>query len=171
MATHIGLPRAFLPGHCPLAAPHLITAFYPTFPTKISKHGVCVQQEAFTCGPAAAVTAARLHGHNLSVQQIAKAARSNPWFGSSAGDLARAIRQHGLDARIQSWPSLDHLEADDVGALLILKFSTRNDHWVCWLGYNEHGKHRIADPSQGLQIWCSETLKRRWRGRGISIRQ
>jgi len=139
--------------------------------TRIGSDGICRQTRAYTCGPAAAVTALRRLGFSAQEGEIAVLAGTSPITGTLPRSLLSALRQRygrqGLECRYRYFPSVAELKGRGV-TLAILKDTFLIDHCVAVLGVSE-GTVLIGDPILGEQVISREQFEKMWRFTGIVL--
>jgi hypothetical protein len=133
--------------------------------------GVCLQSTPYTCGPAAAATALRHFGMDVSEGQIAVLSRSCPVIGTSDYDLTRAIRQitsgRAMETSYGRWNELPMLTEHQVLLAML-----RQGRWMnhCVLIMKMTGNSVVfADPAEGLITLSKERFLYLWTGRGILL--
>jgi predicted double-glycine peptidase len=141
--------------------------------TRTDGAGVCLQQTAYTCGPAAAVTALRRLGIDADEGELALAARTSPANGTQPGDLCRALEARysgdGLTCGYAGFSSVMDLRGR-CPALVVVKLLPLIDHWVAVLEVTD-SEVVVGDPAKGLVRVPHERFARAWRGRGIVLRR
>jgi len=130
--------------------------------------GVCRQSTSFTCGPAAAATALRRLGVDVSEGRLAALSRSCPFIGTAEYDLYWGI-QAATDGRVTCrhvrgsvLPEL----ADGEVMLVMMPQSRVMNHCVAVVAMTETAVV-VADPSEGLLMMPREYLEEHWTGSAI----
>jgi predicted double-glycine peptidase len=140
--------------------------------THMSPNGVCRQSTAYTCGPAAAVTALRRLGFGAEESEIAVLAHCSPHTGTDPSDLAEAIDQRFgiMGARVEYQPLNTLPELQQAGlALTVIRCDVGVDHWVAVLRVDERNVY-YADPASGLVRMESRTnFEHRWEHETVRV--
>lgn len=135
--------------------------------------GVCLQQTAYTCGPAAAVTGLRLLGIQASESELSVLAGTSPQGGTSELALSIALsRRFAADGLKTEYREFKDLEALRVaGTVLVdVKFGFLVDHWICVREVS--GTHVVAgDPLVGWQTLTHDEFLAKWRHTGLVLRR
>ncbi|MHC5053203.1 MAG: cysteine peptidase family C39 domain-containing protein [Planctomycetota bacterium] len=141
--------------------------------TRTDGAGVCLQQTAYTCGPAAAATALRRLGLDADEGEIAVAARTSPTNGTQPGDLCRALEARysgdGLTCEYAGFSFVADLHGK-CPVLVVVKLVPLIDHWVAVLEVTD-SEVVCGDPAKGLVRVPHEGFARGWRRRGIVLRR
>ena len=155
----------------PCLASVLNRDFLRALTTRFDGNGVCLQNTAYTCGPAAAVTALRSLGIEAGEGDLALRARTSSATGTPPDMLAEAINEayatNGIRASISHWKDRDALRQPGVH-LVIVKYSLMLDHWVTIREVAED-HILVADPLTGQSRESREDFLNRWRGYGVTI--
>jgi predicted double-glycine peptidase len=141
--------------------------------TKIDRDGVCRQTTAYTCGPAASVTALRQVGIDATESDLALAMYTSPALGTPADVLATALQDRyasdGLSCEYRWFDSVDDLPRGRP-VLAVVKFSFMVDHFVTVLDVKKD-RIVVADPAAGRLTYTREEFERRWRFKGVVLRR
>jgi predicted double-glycine peptidase len=139
--------------------------------TRVTSDGVCLQQTAYTCGPASAVTLLRKLGAPAEESEIALLAKSSSHAGTAPDELAAAICERfgddGIHAKATTLENVEQL-APLLPALTVVEWNSILHHWVAVLEITESSV-RFADPLSGT---CEEPVaefKRRWQYEAVRI--
>jgi predicted double-glycine peptidase len=155
----------------PFAGPAVYQKQIQNLPTHLDTRGLCRQSLSYTCGPAAAVTALRQLGLEASESQIAAAAGTAPWLGTSSWDLYRAIDrlypEDQLHCRYERFQSLDQLPGGSF-SLAVMREGFLMDHCVTILKITP-SEVLLADPSAGLRIMPRAEFQAAWRHTAIVL--
>jgi hypothetical protein len=166
-----GLAALVVIGVGPFLLPALLEGPHRRLRTTSDAHGICRQPTAYTCGPAAAVTALRRLGIEADLGDVTVASRAAPMFGTRpsmlCGALERRFRAEGLRCRPWWYGSVAELRGPAVH-LIELRLDTMVDHWAVVLGSADEG-FVIGDPLAGRQVIAPADLARAWRGRGAVL--
>lgn len=125
--------------------------------------GVCRQTMPSTCGPASAVTLAKLAGVTLDEQELAKESLASA-RGTEAWYLARALRRHGLSTDFVNLPLDTEALPSPVIAGVVLKSGV--GHFIPILG-QEDGRYVIGDPIVGRETRTLAQLRAEYRFTGF----
>ena len=140
-------------------------------PVWYDSNGVCMQSTSYTCGPAAAATALRRFGLDVSEGQIAVLSRSCPVIGTSDYDLTRAIGQVVSGRPVKSfygrWHELPGLTEHQV-LLVMLRQGYWSNHCVLIVKMMDNAVV-FADPAEGLITLSKKRFLDLWTGRGIIL--
>ncbi|MEN6308577.1 MAG: cysteine peptidase family C39 domain-containing protein [Anaerohalosphaeraceae bacterium] len=132
--------------------------------------GVCRQSTAFTCGPAAAATALRRLGVNVSEGRLAALSRSCPFIGTAEYDLYWGIQSAAgrqvncRHVRSRVLPVL----ADGEVMLVMLPQNRVMNHCVAVVEVTDQAVV-MADPADGLLTLPRENLENNWTGSAIVL--
>jgi hypothetical protein len=133
--------------------------------TQISPRGYCTQTTSYTCGPAAAVTAARLLGFAAEEGDLALLAHSSWHTGTDPDELASALefrfREAGLNCRRIRPKTLDELAAGGL-TLTVVRLAWGLDHWITVLEVSDR-EVRFADPLSGELTEPRGEFEARWK--------
>jgi hypothetical protein len=157
LTSAFGIPILFTFALCaPYLKPLLRPLHLPAM-TNEATDGVCRQSTPSTCGPASAVTLARLAGVELDEHELARAS-----FTSAGGTenwyLVRALRARGLQ------PEFMRLEANPnqlpypAIAGVRLKYATGTGHFIPILE-ETNGQYQIGDPMRGPETMTLARLR------------
>jgi len=156
----------------PFLAPAFNRSYLAGLKTRVDPDGVCRQNNEYTCGPAAAVTALRKLGFPAKEGEIAILAHTTSLTGTEPDVLANVLRQRygaaGLTAEYRAFKNIQELK--DAGlTIAILKFNALQDHCVTIFGVQTNGVS-VADPLTGLNIVPKEEFEEKWQFVGIVLR-
>jgi len=151
-----------------LSAPHLKPLLrplrLPASPNPMTD-GVCRQSTPSTCGPASAVTLAKLAGVELDEHQLARECFTSE-RGTENWYLARALRRHGLKTEFME-TSADTGELPHPAiAGVVLSYGT--GHFIPVLG-KDGANYIIGDPMQGREIKSLAELRSEYRFTGFFL--
>jgi len=139
--------------------------------TRFDADGICIQNTAYTCAPAAAVTALARLGLPASEGEIANLSRTNPITGTLPWSLCAALGsryvKQGLRCQYRGFESVAQL-ADAGVTLVILKDTFFSDHCVTVLDV-AGDTVTIADPRAGKRAISRKQFKKVWRFCGIVL--
>ncbi|MGH2272888.1 cysteine peptidase family C39 domain-containing protein, partial [Anaerohalosphaeraceae bacterium U12dextr] len=130
--------------------------------------GVCRQSTAFTCGPAAAATALRRLGVEVSEGRLAGLSRSCPFIGTAEYDLywgIQAAAGERVRCRYVRGRVLPELAGGEV-MLVMMPQSRVMNHCVAVVAMTAAAVV-VADPSEGLLTLPREYLEEHWTGSAI----
>jgi hypothetical protein len=166
-----GLAATLALGVGPFLLPALLAGQHRQLHSSFDANGVCRQPTAYTCGPAAAVTALRRLGIEADLGELTVESRAAPMFGTRPSMLCRALerryRAQGLRCRRWQYTSVDQLAGPTVH-VIELRLAPMIDHWSAVLGRTPAG-FVLGDPLQGREVVPAPDLSERWRGRGIVL--
>jgi predicted double-glycine peptidase len=141
--------------------------------TQVDRDGVCRQTTAYTCGPAAAVTALRALGIEAEESELAVLMYTSPALGTATDVLATTLQERysadGLSCEYRWFDSIDELPRD-TPVLAVVKFSFMVDHFVAVLEVQK-GQIVVADPAAGRLTYTREQFQQRWRSKGVVLRR
>jgi predicted double-glycine peptidase len=139
--------------------------------THLSGQGVCIQQTAYTCGPASAVTLLRKLGAPAEEGEIALLAKSSPHAGTAADELAAAITQRfgsdGIHAEAKTLDNFEQLKSL-LPALAVVEWTSILHHWVAVLEISDTSI-RFADPLSGVCEVPMAEFQERWQQETVRI--
>jgi predicted double-glycine peptidase len=162
---------AVLIGLGPLASAAMVSGQLLAMRTRVGRDGICRQQTDFTCGPAAAVTALRRFGVTADEGEMAMAAVTTPFTGTSPEAMGRMLRRgfsdRGIEVDVRHFEGIDDLDPAGV-TLVVVRYGFMLDHWVCVLGVSAKGVE-VGDPNIGREIWSREDFEQRWRKVGVTL--
>jgi hypothetical protein len=141
--------------------------------TKVDENGICLQTTAYTCGPAAAVTALRKLGLPAEEGQVAILSCTSDQGGTPVDMLAEGLRnrygKEGLAVKRRVFKSISELR--QVGlTLAVVKYSLWEDHWVTVLKITD-SEVIVGDPLAGLTHLSHNDFCKRWRFIGIVVQR
>jgi hypothetical protein len=157
----------------PFALPALNAGYLRGLDTQVNADGVCLQNTAYTCGPAAAVTALRTMGVYGSEGEIAVLSRSNPVSGTEPDLLCDALDrrygERGIACEYRAFSSIGELKGDAV-MIALVKYSLFVDHYVAVLDVSD-GKVTVGDPLKGQCVVPVGEFEKEWRFAGIVMKR
>ncbi|MEW6281391.1 MAG: cysteine peptidase family C39 domain-containing protein [Candidatus Eremiobacterota bacterium] len=137
--------------------------------TRVDHDGVCLQNENYTCGPAAAVTLLRRMGLPAEESLISLAARTSPATGTPLEDLRDALLRlygkHGLRCELRTFGTPAEMPPD---TLAVVKLGLLVDHYVAVLEV-EPRQIVVGDPLEGRRTYTHRAFQDRWRGMGLVL--
>ena len=155
----------------PFLLPALVRNSLAALATKIDPDGVCLQQTAYTCGPAAAVTGLHKLGLPAEEGQLAIWSQTSQ-FGTTPDAIADALRAHygadGLEVRYQRFQKVSDLKRPGV-TLAVVKYDFMVDHFVAILGVTDQ-EVIVGDPLNGKMAYPYDDFAKLWRFCGISLK-
>ena len=155
----------------PFLMPALVRHRMASLKTKTDENGVCRQMTAYTCGPAASVTALRRLGIDATESELARAMYTSPALGTPTDVLAMALADRygpfGLSCEHRGFASVDDLPRDRP-VLAVVKFGWMVDHFGAVLAVDEHSVV-VADPAAGKVVYTREQFERKWRFTGVVL--
>jgi len=157
----------------PFLVPALIKDYLSNLKTMVGSNGICYQTTAYTCGPAAAVTALGKLGLQGSEGEIAVLSHSSPVAGTLPGCLRRALEnRYGVDGLKCQWRRFDSLEQlKGAGVTLaVVRDAFLLDHCVAVLEVSDQ-MVTIADPVFGRTLMSHEQFEKVWRFSGIVLKR
>lgn len=164
---------AVLVGLGPLASAAMVSGHLLEMPTRLGRDGICRQQTDFTCGPAAAVTALRRFGVTADEGQLAMAALTTPFTGTSPEAMGRMLRRgyadRGIEVDVRHFEDIEDLDPTGV-TLVVVRYGFMLDHWVCVLGVSAQGVE-VGDPNVGRETWTRKDFEERWRKVGVTVQR
>lgn len=159
-------------GMGPLASAAMVSDRLLGTPTRLGRDGICRQQTDFTCGPAAAVTALRRLGVTADEGEMAMAAVTTPFTGTSPEAMGWMLRRRygdqGIEVEVRHFGQVEDLDPKGV-TLVVVRYGFMLDHWVCVLGVSEKGVE-LGDPNIGRETVTREDFERRWKKVGVTLR-
>lgn len=151
-----------------LSAPHLKPLLRPLrLPASSNPmtDGVCRQSTPSTCGPASAVTLAKLAGIELDENQLARECFTSE-RGTENWYLARALRRHGLKTEFMEMSGdTDELPHPAIAGV-VLSYGT--GHFIPVLG-KDGTNYVIGDPMQGREVKSLAELRSEYRFTGFFL--
>ncbi len=157
----------------PVVLPVVLRAKHRALDTVIDGNGVCLQTDAYTCGPAASVTALRRLGVDATIGEVAVIAWTGPTVGTAPDILARALEARfggdGIRAEYRTFESIRDLPRDGV-TIAVVKLTFMIDHYVAVFGVD--ATHvAVGDPLKGLVRLPREEFGERWRHTGVVLQR
>jgi hypothetical protein len=141
-------------------------------PTLLNADNVCVQSTAYTCGPAAAVTALHQLGLSAHEGELAVLSHTSPVAGTLPWCLYKAIENRyasqGLDCQFRRFDSVSQLREADV-TLAVVRDAFLLDHCVAVLEVGDDTV-TIADPVFGRTKMSYKAFEGVWRFYGITLK-
>lgn len=155
----------------PFLMPAVLQNEFSISRTRMDVDGVCRQTRAYTCGPAAAVSALKRLGLEADEGALALQARTGPLVGTSPWDLYKAIEStyasQGLSCAFERYNSLEQIPPGGI-LLAIVNDRFALDHCVAVLAYDENTV-TLADPAEGLVHMPRPQFTQEWRNCGILL--
>jgi len=165
LTSAIGVPLIFA---FVLCAPYLKPMLRPLRLSDSANQpsdGVCRQSTPSTCGPASAVTLAKLAGVDLDEHQLARECFTSE-RGTENWYLARALRRHGLKAEfLELSTDTDELPAPAIAGV-VLSYGT--GHFIPILG-KEGTNYVVGDPMHGREVKSLAELRVEYRFTGFFL--
>jgi len=157
----------------PFLMPVLIKEDLSNIQTRLDANGNCYQTRAYTCGPAAAVTALGKFGLTADEGQLAILSYSSPVTGTLPVCLSDAIEklygQAGLKCEYRYFDSIDQLR--DAGiTLAVIKVALLMDHCIAVLEVSDTAV-TVADPVMGVYNIPRDQFEKLWRFTGIVLQR
>jgi hypothetical protein len=157
----------------PFAQPAWNSAHFARMKTMIDAEGVCHQNEPYTCGPAAAVTALRRMGLAAEEGELAILSRTSSAAGTPADFLCTAIEERygkdGVRADFRLFGSAAELERQGE-VLAVIKWGFLVDHFVAVLAL-EPGHVVLGDPLKGKRRVTRAEFDQIWRKTAVVLRR
>ncbi|HEX3799788.1 MAG TPA: cysteine peptidase family C39 domain-containing protein [Verrucomicrobiae bacterium] len=155
----------------PFLAPAFNHDYLASLVTRIDSDGVCLQNTAYTCGPASAVTALRKLGLPAEEGQVAILAHTSAAAGTPPDVLAQALAQEysarGLVCTYRHFASVDELKRAGL-TLAVVKFNLVLDHYVTVLDVSGDTV-TVGDPLNGLTKMTFVEFADKWRFEGVVL--
>lgn len=156
----------------PFSAPAFNRTYLSGLKTRVDGEGVCRQSNAYTCGPAAAVTVLRKLGLPAEEGEIAILSHTSALTGTDPDVLAKVLQKryatNGLRAEYRAFRNVQELR--DAGlTVAVMSFNALQDHCVAVLGV-ETNRVIIADPLSGLSSSSIEEFEEKWQFVGIVLK-
>lgn len=141
--------------------------------TKVDQDGICLQSTAYTCGPAAAVTALRKLRLPAEEGRIAILSCTSNQEGTPTDMLADGLQNEygkaGLVVKCRVFKNVSELKQAGL-TLAVIRYSLLEDHWVTVLEVNR-SEVIVGDPLAGLTRLSYDEFCKRWRFIGIVLRR
>jgi hypothetical protein len=141
--------------------------------TTVDKDGICLQSTAYTCGPAAAVTALRKLQLVADEGQIAILSCTSDQEGTPTDMLADGLQneygKEGLVVKCRVFKNISELKQAGL-TLAVVKYSLLEDHWLTVLEVT-HSEVIVGDPLAGLTRLSYDEFCKRWRFIGIVLQR
>jgi Peptidase C39 family len=157
----------------PVLAPAFNHNYLAGLTTRIDNDGVCLQNTAYTCGLAAAVTALHKLGLPAEEGEIAILAGTSSTIGTPPDILAEALRKRygnaGLICNYRAFKNLDELRHAGL-ILAVVKYNLLLDHYVTVLEVTDQAVI-IGDPLNGLTKLTPEEFSSKWRFQGVVVKR
>ena len=157
----------------PFLAPMVNRKELSLLQTHINFEGVCLQNTAYTCGPAAAVTVLRKLGLPAEEGELAVLSQTSSATGTPPDLLAEALRQKygkdGLTVDYRFFKNYEELQQAGL-TLAVVKYSFMVDHYVAVLKVNNIAV-TVGDPLNGIQTLSREEFLNQWRFCGIVLKR
>jgi hypothetical protein len=130
--------------------------------TTIDFDGVCLQNEEYDCGPAAAVTALRAMGIKAQEAPLAIAARTTTLTGTAPDLLCSAIEKtYGVSCGVVYPRSITELKGKKP-CIVGVDFAFLVNHYVTVLEVTD-SKIVVGDPLDGKNTLTHEQFMKKWR--------
>ncbi|MDD5326456.1 MAG: cysteine peptidase family C39 domain-containing protein [Phycisphaerae bacterium] len=157
----------------PFLAPALIENHLANLKTLLDSNGICFQTTAYTCAPAAAVTALGKLGLTAEEGELAILAHTSPVAGTLPGCLRTALQNRygseGLRCQYRRFDSIAQLK--DAGlTLAVVKNALLSDHCIAVLEVRDNTVI-VADPVTGKRSLSHEQFEKIWRFSGIVLKR
>lgn len=157
----------------PFLLPALIKDDLSNLETTVNSNGICFQSKAYTCGPAAAVTALRRLGLSASEGEIAVLSYTSPVAGTLPTCLSSALQDRygaeGLKSQYRYFDSINQLRNAGI-TLAVISTGFMSSHCVAVLGVSDH-IITIADPVVGRMLMSHEQFEKVWQFSGIVLKR
>ncbi len=157
----------------PFLVPALIKDELSNLKTIVNSSGICYQTTAYTCGPAAAVTALGKLGLSASEGEIAVLSHSSPVAGTLPACLRAALQNRygadGLKSQYRHFDSIAQLRNAGI-TLAVVRDAFLSDHCVTVLEVSDR-MVTIADPVFGRTLMSHEQFEKIWRFSGIVLKR
>lgn len=155
----------------PFVMPELLRGYLGGLDTQVDSDGLCLQNTAFTCGPAACVTALKRLGIDASEGELAVLSYANPVSGSEPDLVCAAVNRRygsqGISCRHVVLASPDEVP-ENAQFVAIVRKSLLVDHYVAVLDVNTQSVV-TADPLSGKITRTRAEFDRIWRRSGIVL--
>lgn len=157
----------------PFAAPAFNRNYLARLKTRVDGEGICRQSNAYTCGPAAAVTILRKLGVAAEEGEIAILSHATGLSGTDPDVMAKALQKlyatNGVTAEYRGFRNTREL--GDAGfTVAVMRFNALQDHCVAILGV-ETNRVVVGDPLSGLSSSSIEEFEDKWQFAGIVIKR
>jgi|SRR5882724_10878832 len=157
----------------PFLAPMVDRGQLTHLQTSVDKDGICLQSTAYTCGPAAAVTALRKLRLPAEEGQIAILSCTSDLQGTPVDMLAESLQNEygmqGLTVKCRVFKSISELKQAGL-TLAVVKYGLLEDHWVTVLEVTQ-SEVIVGDPLAGLTRLSYDEFRKRWRFIGIVLQR
>jgi len=157
----------------PFLAPMVDRGQLSHLQTSVDKDGICLQSTAFTCGPAAAVTALRKLRLPAEEGQIAILSCTSDLQGTPVDMLAESLQREygvrGLAVKCHVFKDISELKQAGL-TLAVVKYGLLEDHWVTVLEVTD-SEVVVGDPLAGLSRLSYDEFCKRWRFIGIVLKR
>ncbi|MHC4476224.1 MAG: cysteine peptidase family C39 domain-containing protein [Planctomycetota bacterium] len=157
----------------PFLVPALLKDRLSNLRTRLDSSGICYQSTAYTCAPAAAVTALRKLGLPAQEGELAVLSHTSPVAGTLPGCLETALQNRyaseGLRCQYRYFDSIGQLRDSGV-TLAVVRDRFLSDHCVAVLEVSDR-MVTIADPVVGRMLMSHEQFERIWRFTGIVLKR
>ncbi len=155
----------------PFLLPALLGNRLAGLQTTMDGDGLCLQTTAYTCGPAAAVTALQRLGLLASEGEIAVLSRTSPVVGTLPACLSKALRDRyaseGLVCAYRHFDTVSDLNTSDI-TLAVVRDAFLLDHCVAVLAVTDETV-TVADPYTGIRSMPCEQFEAIWRSTGVVL--
>jgi len=146
----------------PFVSPAFNYRYLEGLQTMIDADGVCLQNNGYTCGSAAAVTVLRRMGIEAEEGQLAIGGRTTRFTGTPPDLLCLAIqKQHGIRCRFVCVRDIEELRGREPFIALI-KFGFLVDHYVAILRIGT-STVEVGDPLNGKVEIPYDQFAHKWR--------
>jgi len=157
----------------PFVVPILVKDHLSNLRTMVDSNGICFQTTAYTCAPAAAVTALRKLGLPAQEGELAVLSHTSPFTGTLPWCLYTALqnryRADGLECQYRIFDSTAQLK--DAGVILaVVKDAFLLDHCVAIIDVSDK-IITVADPVMGRILMPHEQFEKIWRFSGIVLKR
>jgi len=157
----------------PFALPAANVKYLLGLDTQVNSDGVCLQNTAYTCGPASAVTALRALGVYAGEGEIAVLSHTSAVTGTE-GDLlcdvlSSRYGERGIVCEYRRFTDIGELRSDAV-MIALVKYAPFVDHYVAVLDVSD-GRVTVGDPLRGQRVVTVAEFESQWRFAGIVMRR
>ena len=156
---------------CPFFASALIHKDLGKLNGSFNSQGICFQSRDYTCGPAAAATALKALGFNVSEGRLAVLSHSNPVTGTLLSPLRTAIYKcfgdQGIECELRAFDSVEQMKNSGI-VLTQIRSGFLTDHCVAVLEITDD-MITVADPAMGTRRMSIVRFAKIWRFAGITL--
>lgn len=157
----------------PFLAPVLNRDHLASLKTYMDRDDICRQNNNYTCGPAAAVTALRRLGLPAEEGQIAITAHTSMAIGTPPDLLCEALQHlysgNNLRFEYRHFKTVSELKHGGL-TLAVIKYGPLVDHWVAVLEVTDR-EVVVGDPLKGKAPYTHEQFRMIWRFTGIELKR